>query len=165
MTVSSGSVVNMSGGMVGDRVSVLQDSAFNISGGSVGEQFWISPGGTANISGGTFGPWFGALRGSTVNLFGRSFLLNGQPVDDLALNETRMIDVRDVNLSGILTDGSPFSFDLNTITNQSPPRREDGFDVTAQVTITRIPEPRCLAALFTAALCALLGRLRMAADA
>ena len=44
-----------------------------------------------------------------INLFGTDFVLNGVP-----LVGSMTIDDRDVILSGLLADGSAFSFDLNS---------------------------------------------------
>ena len=52
--------------------------------------------------------------GSNVNLLGSDFALNGTPIEGLVVGEAFPVTDRDVTLSGLLADGSPFSFDLNT---------------------------------------------------
>jgi hypothetical protein len=56
-----------------------------------------------------------AAIGSQVNLVGTEFLLGGQPIAGLALNQPFTINDRNTTLSGVFVDGSPFSFDLNSI--------------------------------------------------
>ena len=117
-------------------------SAVNISGGTVGDNFEADAFSTVDISGGTVGDEFRAEFFSTVNLFGTEFFLNGNPFDDLVLDEaTTVIDRgEDVVLSGLLTDGTSFEFDLNS----SNVSGEDFFDDSATLTVTlasAVPEP------------------------
>lgn len=134
--------VNISGGTVGNAFGAFNGSAVNISGGTVGDNFEADAFSTVNISGGTVGDEFRAEFFSTVNLFGTEFFLNGNPFDDLVLDEaTTVIDRgEDVVLSGLLTDGTSFEFDLNS----SNVSGEDFFDDSATLTVTlasAVPEP------------------------
>lgn len=134
--------VNISGGTVGNAFGAFNGSAVNISGGTVGDNFEADAFSTVNISGGTVGDEFRAEFFSTVNLFGTEFFLNGNPFDDLVLDEaTPVIDRgEDVVLSGLLTDGTSFEFDLNS----SNVSGEDFFDDSATLTVTlasAVPEP------------------------
>ncbi len=107
----SGSVVNISGGSVGERSRAHTDSVVNISGGSIGARFQVNSGGVVNIRGGEFGASFTAF--GEVNLFGTEFFLDGELLETLVLDETFTITTRaGAVLSGTLTDGSAFSFDL-----------------------------------------------------
>ena len=98
--------------------------------------------------GGSVGERFQALSGSEVNLVGVEFLLDGELLDELALGETLVISERDVTLLGILADGSPFSFDLNSNFSFS----SDFFSSDATLTVTLIPEPFSLVLLALGAL-------------
>ena len=109
-----GSVVNIIGGSVGELFFALAGSEINISGGSVGDGFDAFNGSVINISGGSVGAEFLSEAGSTVNLFGSDFVLDGVPLADLIAGEAFTIAPRDVTLSGLLADGSAFSFDLNS---------------------------------------------------
>jgi hypothetical protein len=131
----SDSVVNINGGIIGDGFSVLEISTVNINGGSVGDDFQVRPG-TVNITGGTVGEAFKAHHNGRVNLFGSDFVLHGLnrvfPLDFLSYNSAFTISARDATLSGVLADGSAFSFDLNSIENPG----EDFFDPGATLTVT-----------------------------
>ena len=124
----SGSEVNISGGFVGDQFKALSGSVVNISGGEVGELFEVNSGGVVNMSGGTIGDGFIASSGSEINLSGSNFALDGNPIDNLALDDTLRIFDRDVILTGRLADGSTFSFDLDP----------DFFSRGARLTVTQV---------------------------
>ncbi|MEM6499995.1 MAG: hypothetical protein AAF709_25215, partial [Pseudomonadota bacterium] len=66
----SGSTINISGGIVGDRVDVFAGSTANISGGNVGRTFQAFSGSTVRISGGNVGDNFQALERSVVWISG-----------------------------------------------------------------------------------------------
>jgi hypothetical protein len=67
-----------------------------------------------NISGGTFNTTIQASNTSHVSLAGTQFLLDGQPIIGMMLNEPFTITSRNMTLSGLLAYGLPFSFDLNS---------------------------------------------------
>ena len=75
---------------------------------------------------------FVAFGGSVVNLLGTEFLIDGVPLDSLVAGEAFTINDRDVTLSGLLADGTPFDFDLNG-TNTFV---EDFFDPDSTLTVT-----------------------------
>lgn len=125
-----GSVVRVTGGQIGGRTlgmfdvsggevkpnsSVGAGGVMNIAGGTVGSGLNVDSGGTVNITGGTVGSDFDAASLSFINLYGTEFSLNGLPIDGLELNEPFLLASRDGALSGLLLDGSPFSFDLNSV--------------------------------------------------
>ncbi len=68
-----GSVVNISGGNVGDHFQAHRGSVINISGGTIGEEFDAFFGSRVNISGGVLGDDFEANDGSVVNITGGVF--------------------------------------------------------------------------------------------
>ena len=137
----SGSVVNISGGSVGGTFSSHPGSDVNISGGTL-DTFYADS--DVNISGGTLGTvriWGGnevcisggsfidvsVLSGSELNLFGSDFFFNGVPLlSSLTIGDAFTIDQRNGTLSGLLTDGSAFSFDLS----------DSSFFVSSDATLT-----------------------------
>jgi len=148
LDINDGSILNVSGGTLGALATANSDSIANITGGTIGF-FRAGNGSTVNVSGGTFVPSssqsFDAFAGSEVNLFGTEFFLDGVLVSSLVLDQAFILDDRDVNLSGILADGSSFSFDLNSVNGFSG---GDFFDSNATLSLTRVstsvPEPSSL---------------------
>jgi hypothetical protein len=108
----------------------------NLSGGSVGNGVEIFSLGTLNFTGGTVGTDFDVRSGGAVNLFGTQFILDGIDItnitNSLTLDAAFTITDRDVTLSGLLDDGSPFSFDLNSVNVAGM----DFFDPAALLNIT-----------------------------
>ncbi len=139
------------GGSVGLGLTVFDGSEVNISGGSVDDFLIALSGSEINISGGDVGNLFG-LTDSEINLFGNNFFLNDLSLDEsLLLGEAFTVLDRDDNLilSGLLADGSPFSFNLRT----GDPFAvgfdlgDDFFDPSATLTVTlvsAVPEPGAL---------------------
>ena len=140
------SEVSISGGSVGNDFTARPASAVNISGGSVGNSFRALGNTEINISGGTVGEEFDAAPNSEINLFGSDFFLDGVPLDGLPINDAFRIFDRNVTLSGLLADGSAFTFDLNPIEKSD----EDYFDPRATLTVTLVPEPDSLAMILPA---------------
>jgi hypothetical protein len=129
----SGSLVNIMGGSVGSSFAANGNCEVNISGGTFGTFFNANGGSVVNISGGTFDNDFNAKSGSRVNLIGTQFVLGGLDITaSLSQNSPFTISNRNVTLSGLLADGSPFSFDLMT-TN---PPNSDFFATGAVLTVT-----------------------------
>jgi hypothetical protein len=136
----SGSEVNISGGTVSDSFKARDGSVVNMFGGSVGGRFFAFSGSEVNISGISIGSPFYAFSDSNVNLFGTQFILDDVDITNtLTANIPETITDRYVTLSGLLVDGSAFSFDLNG-TNRVA---EDFFDNRSLLTITlvAVPEP------------------------
>ena len=129
---NSGSEVNISGGTVSGKLGAFSGSVVNISGGTVSGRLDAESGSEVNISGGTVDDVFDAESGSMVNLMGTEFLLDGVLLDSLVAGEAFTINDRDVTLSGLLADGTPFEFDLNSTTNFF----EDSFAPDATLTVT-----------------------------
>ena len=116
--------VNVFGGTVGDnfdaysgsRVTIFGGSVgrsrqVTITGGSVGRAFRAGDGSQVTISGGTFDDDFIALDGSQVTISGGEFRLNGILVEGLeSIGATVPLNAPDGTLSGVLKDGTPFSF-------------------------------------------------------
>jgi hypothetical protein len=133
---SDGSEVNITGGVVGTDFDVENGSLMNIAGGSVGSGFDALPSSTTNISGGIIGVDFDADSGSTVNIFGSQFTLGGIDITaSLAEDMPFTITDRNVTLAGILADGTPFDFLLNSSNLQF---NRDYFHAGATLTITLV---------------------------
>ena len=118
--------LDMSGGIVSSFMAHTHGS-FN---GIVGIRAF--DGTTVNISGGDVQGSVWAEPGSQFNLFVTSGFISGMP---LAVGTTTILD-RDTTLSGILTDGSSFSFDLNGSSSKHDMHR-DFFSAESVVTVTR----------------------------
>lgn len=110
-------------------------SRVDISGGALGDSFAAYSGSVVNISGGSIGAAFHAYSGSELNLVGTAFALNGTRLNSLDIGAPMLITSRDVTLSGMLADGSSFSFDLNS----TRATLEDYFSPNATLTITLVP--------------------------
>ena len=139
-SANAGSEVNINGGDLGNNFTANSGSEVNIGGGSVGFNFDVFEGSVVNISGGTFGNTFDAFSGSTVNFSGSEFFIEGVALDTLAIAQAFTITQRDIELSGLLADGEPFSFNLNSNDSISG----DFFSPEATVTVTlfsSVPEP------------------------
>jgi hypothetical protein len=131
----SGATVNMTGGSFSYGFDAGYGSTVNVSGGSLGYGFEAFANSTVNISGGSEYGNFDANVGSTVNLFGTQFILAGNDItSSLATNTPLTISERDVILSGILADGSPFSFGLW----ETDYANSDFFSSYATLTITLV---------------------------
>ena len=128
--VTDGGTANISGGTLSDLT--VRSSDVNISGGTVNGFLAIEA-----VAGG--GP-LGTPPGSNVNLLGSDFALNGTPIEGLVVGEAFTINNRDVTLSGLLADGSPFSFDLNT--SQNAGQDFIASNATLTVTVAGVPEPK-----------------------
>lgn len=113
--IFQGSVAEISGGRIGNSFSANAGSEVIISGGEFGDAFTANTESEVMISGGTFGSSFIALSNSEVNFYGTDFLLDGTPLQDLVLGHISDILDRNVTLSGVLADGSPFSFYLDSL--------------------------------------------------
>ena len=136
LKVADDATLNISGGTLGNGIDVARGGVVNVTGGSVGAHFNVLENSTANISGGTFGSFFEAFSGSTINLFGPQFVLDGTDITDtLVPGVPWTVDARDVNLTGILSDGSPFSFGLWD--RRVLGRDFDFFSANATITLTR----------------------------
>lgn len=153
------SVVNLSGGAMGSiTANVL--STINISGGTAGYMHVFNAaefnltGGTItgghtrrdsifSFSGGTILYNFDADAGSITNIYGTSFQIDGVELTGLVLNEQFVVSDRNVVLTGILADGSPFEFDLDSTGHGS----SDYFHRDSILTVTLVDPPAepCLA--------------------
>ena len=135
LTTGTGGEINISGGTV-SSIALFRGSV-NISGGSIegdGLNAINVIGGVLNISGGSIGTRINAGSDTEVNLFGSEFVLNGVLLDDsLTLGDAFTIVDRDVTLTGLFTDGTSFSFDLNSNDDGS---FLDSFDPSATLTVT-----------------------------
>ncbi|MBX3435289.1 MAG: hypothetical protein KF847_18375 [Pirellulales bacterium] len=135
-------VVNVAGGSVGPYFGIGSGTTLNVTGGAIGTNFSAAAGSVVNIRGGRFGAEFVANAGSQINLFGSNFAIDGAPLE---FNGSTMAIVaqRNVTLTGILADGTPFSYYLFTR------RGTFGFsyfspDAIVTVALAIVPEPATL---------------------
>jgi hypothetical protein len=101
----------------------------------VRELFVAKPNSVVNIGGGRGYFGFYASGDSVVNIRGREFSINGKVLDALVSNQASTITDRDVTLSGLLADGEPFSFNLNTNKHSGD---GDYFNPAATLTVTLV---------------------------
>lgn len=134
--VNVGTVLNVSGGELAGTVFANTGSEVNVTGGIVGDLYAGRTGSVTNIAGGTLGDNFNANAGSEFHLLGNEFLLDGVALDELQPNVRVLIEQRGGELSGTLSDGTAFSFDLNAEDGFN----QDYFDPQATVTIMRLVE-------------------------
>jgi hypothetical protein len=110
--------VNIIDGEVGPNFDALNASAVNIAGGTVGTSFDALSGSVINVSGGVIGNDFDADSGSTVNIYATQLVFDGEDSTDewaaIFMENPFEISDRDVTFSGLLADGSPFDFRLNS---------------------------------------------------
>lgn len=143
-------IINVHGGVTNDFLHSGTIPA-EVTGGVIAGDFSIYTPGKARISGGRFEGAF-VVYDSTednfpavVELTGRQFSIDGVDITPSLLpNVPFTIEQRDVNLSGVLADGSEFSFDLNS---NSTGRGSDHVSQFADLTISLIPEPSAAALL------------------
>ena len=129
---SSPALVDISGGTIGNSFFVRASGIVSISGGTIGNNFGVGSSSVLNISGGTIGHGFAARSGSEVNISGSEFSVDGVVLDTLQFGQAVTITDRDVTLSGVLDDGEPFSFDLNSVSSFP----NDFFEPGATLTVT-----------------------------
>jgi hypothetical protein len=109
-----GATVRMQGGTIGTRFEAVGADVY-LNGGMIGNIFVANTGTEVAMSGGDIGQYFAALNGSTVHLFGTSFLLDGVDLTQaLQVGTPLLISNRQVPLTGVLADGTPFEFGLST---------------------------------------------------
>ena len=133
--VRENSVLNLSGGNASGFVTTHSNSVANISGGTVNGSLGVFHTSTVNVTGGEFLGGLSAFEASNVNLVGKSFILDGVDItNSLIPNTPFTVTSRDVELTGLFEDGTPFLFDLNSL--QSP--GEDFFSELADLTITLV---------------------------
>jgi hypothetical protein len=153
----NGVTLNVSGGVIGTDISGISGfgsaSVMNFSGGQLGDFFDVNPGATLNVSGGTLGaklevfgdtfefdPFDAAGAPGQLNLFGTGFSIDGVPLDFLTDNIAHTVTERGgALLAGVLADGTPFSLDLNDDATGSG--LESVFYTNAVLTVTQVPEP------------------------
>jgi hypothetical protein len=141
--VYGGNTLVMHAGAIGEDLTVFDGAKLHITGGTVGARF--SSSGEVVVSGGSLtSPFY--IGGGSLNLRGTAFALDGAELTaDLPLGVPFTIPLRNVTLSGILQDGTPFSFVLNDGPNDAD---GDGVfdtyvlaDDQVTLTVTRVESP------------------------
>lgn len=149
--------VLVTGGEVGGFFQLASGSNLTLAGGTI-ESFGVFAGSTADIFSGqvtrfpdiwggavvrVFGGDFFSVRvfqDGEVHFFGNQFSIDGEEIEGLVPNEALEITARNVTLSAILSDGSPLSFDLNTVAGGFFSNNPDGASSTSVVTVTLVSE-------------------------
>jgi len=118
-----GSDVNINSGTIGDSFNAADSCDVTITGGNIGSGFAAFFGSSVTIAGGQVGDNFLAASSSNVDIVGQSFQL--RDIDDGSLIQDLTSTIqpgtpfplanRDVTLTGVLADGSPFEFDLYSV--------------------------------------------------
>ncbi len=143
---ANNSIVTISGGNISAELSVFAENTLNIAGGSINGGVTVYSDSVVNISGGDLNSNFRALSGQ-VNILGRSFFIDGVEItDDVLVNGSLPITERNVTLSGLYRDGTPFSYFLNSSPSLG------GF--YAETLVVAIPEPSTLLLCLAASMCA-----------
>jgi hypothetical protein len=137
---TANSTIEMSGGSIGSGFR-FKGNVFDMTGGSIGDHATFEALTLLNLRGGTIGAVLhidSAGAGDGMHVFGTNFLLNGLPIAGLSQpGDTLYEETRGgALLTGILQDGSPFSFTLNMNYNAGG----DAFGVQA-LQLTFVPEP------------------------
>ncbi len=101
----SGGQIGSRANLVGDSISLFSGSVVNISGGLFADQLQPLAGSTVDISGGVFEDGIRGRRGSDITLRGGDFQLSGSAITDLDSG----VPVGGV-LTGTFADGSVFIF-------------------------------------------------------
>ena len=112
--ITTSATVNIHDGVIGSDFTASTASNVFINGGEIGTgdgDFTISVA-TVNISGGVIHDNI-VTRSSDVNLFVLEYQLDGVPQDSSVIGEAVTITDRGVTLSGLLSDGSSFSYFLD----------------------------------------------------
>ena len=133
-TVRTGSRVELSGtGQLTGGLYLETGGVVAVSGGTVNGVVRVTAG-ELDISGGAITGLLQVGADGDVNFLGRSFNLNGLPLNALTLHEPFVIEDRNVVLSGVLADGAPFSFNLNSASSSNA----SYFDLLATVTVSLV---------------------------
>lgn len=135
-----GGTATILGGSLKRFVGVSSGGELNLAGGTFEHSVGVGDGSTINISGGWFGNTLTANAGSVVNIKGLAFLLDGVPISGLVPGVPLEITDTDATLSGTLSDGTPFEFDLGP----NCPRCRRGINPGATLTVVQVPEPQSL---------------------
>ncbi|TWT32230.1 hypothetical protein KOR34_39920 [Posidoniimonas corsicana] len=133
----TGATLELRGGAVEGSIGVRAGSTVVMSGGSIGQngnaRIEVSSGGAFLLTGGTLGDDVDVAAGAEFQVHGAGFRINGQPVEGLeAEGATTGVTVPpDALFTGVLADGSPFSFwssddfrDTVTLQRVTPPPAE-----------------------------------------
>lgn len=147
-----GGTINLSEGSLGAGIGPVVDTQFNMTGGTL-HHFQFGNGSVWNLSGGSIP---GHYEVSVLNIRATSAFLSGVPIST-PLGQETTITQRNVTLSGVLQDGSPYSLDLTSTFGGIG----DFVPVEATVTVTLVPEPATAMTIAIASICLFFTPLRM----
>ena len=157
LVVLTGSAANISGGTIGERfgvraLEVRDDAVARISGGSILNEINVQTGGLLEVSGGNIQSIL-ARADSDINVSVLEAFIDDSPITEfLTLDTPIEINARNVNLTGLLSDGSEFRWGLSDTDTSFPPigTFPGFFDSDARLTLTlvSIPEPTAMPLVF-----------------
>lgn len=149
-------VVVIDGGVIGEGFDAYRDSRISVRGGSFSGSLSAEEGSLVEILGGTLsdvyvdagaevhirgGDFDGALYArddSSIQLSVLSVFVDGEPIEDLSYGRVTPVREREVWLTGVLVDGSPFDFYLAASFLGGD---ADYFSNSASLTVVLAPEP------------------------
>ncbi len=141
---ATGGSTEISNGLFRQRLSGFKNGRFTITGGKFEDDFVAYEQSHFRLFGGIYQGNIIANAGTTIDIIGQAFSIDGIGVAGLTPGEFLTITDRDISLDGILSDGSLFSFDLNSLMIDD----SDFFDANSTVRIQiNIPSPTPITAL------------------
>jgi hypothetical protein len=139
ITAIQHSEIFISAGQLGRSINPISQSTLTMTGGVLTNGFTFGEESTWTLSGGVVN---GTVEISTFNILCKTVLVGGAPIAGLIPGVPHLVTQRNVKLTGVLLDGSPFDFDMNSGPGDSS---VDRFPVQATVTVTVVPEPSHIA--------------------
>lgn len=135
LSVAGGALATVSGGTL-TALSVRFNGVARMNGGHTTSTSQVLFGGRLDLSGGSL-PILQLFNGATANLFGSSFAIDGVPISGLEFGQAFTIPQRSGIFSGLLADGSPFSYNLAG----AQAFGSSYFSPTSTLTVTLVPAP------------------------
>lgn len=130
------STLVVDGGVVGIDAE-LDRGVIDLRSGAIDDGLRVYDGGALNASGGTWGERLHLESGSQLNLVGSQFSIDGVVIDGLTPETPFVVEDRNVELSGLLADGTEFSVDLYWIAFLTRDYVSNG----SLLTLTLVPDP------------------------
>ncbi|HEY3394510.1 MAG TPA: hypothetical protein VGK58_17490 [Lacipirellulaceae bacterium] len=146
----------INGGMIGSLESAFA-SPVAMSAGSV-DTASIASNTVMTVSGGSLGSTFEAFDNSELHLIGTRFELDGLPIAGLTFGESLVVHERNLDLDGVLLDGSSIHLHLSTDIDSG-----QFFSANSTLRLSLVPESSTLVFVVYAACAALAVRCRRAA--
>ena len=136
--VFDGGVANIYGGLFARDPTFSRGSQVNIFGGEFVEEVHALFRSTVNVWGGSFN-FFQAHDETNASFFGTEFFVDGVELTGLVPGQPFVITDREVTFAGTLSDGTPFSFFLDSEHAHGGSGGFDLFEVGAVLSVTLVP--------------------------